>query len=250
MIIDAHAHMDECDVRGWYDYPERVLSFMDKAGIDMAVVSTYRNAPETDKSSMHYIIEGCAKYPDRLIPYLRLNPRAGKKAVEVLEEAVETYGVKGVKLHPASYNLPPFGGATVDIMKKAAYYDIPVLYHCSDELMCYPLQIEDAMNDSPDTKVILAHMGGFFHKKDAIEVLKRNPMAYMDTCEFPFSGGIEYAIEQLGPDRLFFGTDIPTDNPLFEIEKIKVLGLGKEIEDKIFYKNIAKLLNLSIGGEG
>lgn len=246
MIIDAHAHMDECPVRGWYDYPERVIGFMDRFGIDKAVVSTYRNAPETDNAALEYLVEGCAKYPDRLIPFLRLNPRAGNKAVELLEAAVENDGIKGVKLHPASYNLPPFGGITVEIMKTAAHYDIPVLFHCSDELMCYPLQIGDAMDESPETKVILAHMGGFFHKKDVIEIMKRSPNAYSDTCEFPFSAGIEAFIEQVGPDRLFFGTDIPTDNPAFEIEKIKMLKLGQEIEDKLFFKNIAQLLKIAV----
>ena len=246
MIIDAHAHMDECPVRGWYDHPNRVIGLMDRFGIDKAVVSTYRNAPETDNSAMEYIIEGCKKYPDRLIPFLRLNPRAGHKAVALLEIAVEEHDIKGVKLHPASYNLPPFGDITVEIMKKAAYYDIPVLFHCADELMCYPLQIEGAMNRSPDTKVILAHMGGFFHKSDVIAVMKRNPNAYADTCEFPFSQGILKLIEEVGPDRLFFGTDLPTDNPDFEIEKIRALQLGPEIEDKLFCKNIAKLLKIKV----
>lgn len=248
MIIDSHAHMDECDVRGWYDHPDRVISFMDQAGIDIAVVSTYRNTPETDLSALKYIAEGCWKYPDRLIPYLRLNPRAGKKAVETLELGIHEYGIKGVKLHPASYNLAPFVDATVDILKMASRYQMPVLFHCSDELMCYPLQIEAAMKKSPDSKVILAHMGGFFHKRDALEVCKRNPNAYMDTCEFPFSAGIEIAIKEIGAERLLFGTDLPTDNPVLEIEKIKKLKMGKEIEDKIFYKNIANLLRLELGG--
>lgn len=246
MIIDAHAHMDECDVRGWYDDPERVLKFMDMAGIDIAVVSTYRNTPETDLSALEYIAKGCQKYPDRLIPYLRLNPRAGKKALKALELGIHEYGIRGVKLHPASYNLAPFMDATVDILKMAARYQMPVLFHCSDELMCYPLQIEEAAKKSPDTTIILAHMGGFFHKRDALEVCKRNPQFYMDTCEFPFSKEIEKAVYEMGPERLLFGTDIPTDNPILEIEKIKMLKMGQEVEDLIFYKNIAKILNIDV----
>jgi predicted TIM-barrel fold metal-dependent hydrolase len=238
--------MDECEIRGWYDTPERVIGFMDRFGIDMAVVSTYRNAPETDNSAAEYIIEGCKKYPSRFIPFLRLNPRAGKKAIQLLEMAVEQQRIKGVKLHPASYNLPPFGGITVEIMKKAAHYDIPVLFHCSDELMTFPLQIGEAMRESPYTTVIMAHMGGFFHHKDLIELMKRRPLAYTDTSEFPFSTGIREFIEKLGPDRILFGTDLPTDNPALEIEKIRMLNLGQEIEDKLFYKNAAHLLKIFV----
>lgn len=246
VVIDAHAHMDVCDVRGWYDDPDRVIGFMDRAGIDMAVVSTYRNTPETDLSALEYIAEGCRQYPERLIPFLRLNPRAGTKALDALELGIHEYGIKGVKLHPASYNLAPFMKATTDILKMAARYEMPVLFHCSDELMCYPLQLEEAIRECPDTTVILAHMGGFFHKRDALEVCKRNPNVYMDTCEFTFSKEIEKAVREIGAERLLFGTDIPTDNPVFEIEKVKRLGLGQENEDFIFYKNIARILKMDL----
>lgn len=58
--------------------------------------------------------------------------------------------------------------------------------------------------------------------------------------------GNSKAVEELGPERVLFGTDMPTDNPLLEVEKIKHANLGKEAEDMIFYKNIARLLNLDV----
>jgi len=250
VIIDAHAHIDESKIRGWVDPAERVIKFMDMANIDIAVVSTYRNAPTPeDESPLEYLIQETNKFPDRLIPFVRLNPRYGEATMRTLVHAVENMGYKGVKLHPASYNLYPGGQATVDLFRKAAEYDIPVLVHCADEIMCLPLQFAETLEQSPDTKVILAHMGGFFHKEDAIKVCKRFPNIYMDTCEFPFVDGIKRAVEELGPERILFGTDNPIDNPLFEIEKIKEANLGREAEEKIFFKNAAKLLKLEVKGE-
>jgi predicted TIM-barrel fold metal-dependent hydrolase len=246
MIIDSHAHMDEVLSLGWFDPPERVIGFLDRAGIDMAVVSTYCNLPGINNDALEYVYEGVKKFPDRLIPYVRLDPWYGEKTLAIIDKAVKDYNFKGVKLHPVHYTLHPYGADTVNIMKRAAEYDIPVLFHSSDEAMCLPLQIAEGVRQSPETKVILAHMGGFYHVEDAIRVCKEFPNVYLDTCENPFPYQIRTAVEELGADRVLFGTDIPTDNPFFEIEKIKCLNLSKEEEDLIFYKNIARLLNLKI----
>jgi len=248
MLIDSHAHMDEIESLGWIDPPERVIKFMDMAGIDKAVVSTYCNTPGIKEDAIEYVAANVAKFP-RLIPYVRLDPWYGRRALDAMIKAVKTYNFKGVKFHPVHYSLHPFGDDTVNILKKAADYDIPVLFHCSDEAMCLPYQIEEACRQSPETKVILAHMGGFFHKTDALEVAYENENVYLDTCEFPYPEDIRTAVKKLGSGKLLFGTDIPTDNPLFEIEKIKCLGLPKEDEDNIFFKNIASILKLDVQGE-
>jgi predicted TIM-barrel fold metal-dependent hydrolase len=238
--------MDEVKSLGWIDPPERVIRFMDMVGIDKAVVSTYCNTPGIKDDALEYVAENVAKYPDRLIPYVRLDPWYGQRTLEVLTKAVEIYKFKGAKLHPVHYSLHPFGEDTVNIMKRAAHYVIPVLFHCSDEMMCLPYQIEEACRQSPDTKVILAHMGGFFHRADAIEVAYNNENVYLDTCEFPYPEGIREAARKLGSRKLLFGTDLPTDNPFFEIEKIKCIHLPKEDEDNIFFKNIASILKINL----
>ena len=43
--------------------------------------------------------------------------------------------------------------------------------------------------------MILAHMGGFFLTKDAINVCKQNRNIYLDTSEIPFVDAIREAAE-------------------------------------------------------
>lgn len=244
MIIDAHAHMDVFLARGWNDPPEKVIACMDRAGIDIAVVSTYVNYPGPKKEAMEELYRGCCSYPGRLIPFLRLNPRFTEETEAAIDLAVTKYGYRGIKLHPTSYSMHPFTEPTLKILRKAAQYDIPVLFHCSDENLTLPLQIGEAAEQCPQTKIILAHMGGFRHGADAIRVCKRYPNVFMDTCEFCFSAGIRHAVEELGPQRILFGTDLPTDNPLLEIRKVKDAQLGAEAEEMVFFKNAAGLLKL------
>ena len=246
MIIDAHAHSDEFYEAGWIDPPEKVLEYMEMAEIDMACISTYCNAPGFNPNAVKYIANACKKYPKQLIPYVRLDPNHGDKTIETLKESIEVYGFKGVKLHPVDYALPAFAPTVIKILKIAGEYGLPVLFHCSDELMCLPLEIEAGIEEAEDTIIVLGHMGGFYHQDDAIEIAKRHNNVYLETCEQPFTRGIYKAVCELGAERVLFGTDMPTDNPILEVEKIRCAGLGKEAEDKIFYKNIARLLKLDV----
>lgn len=243
-IIDAHAHMEVYSPLGIDDNPQKVLNYMDMAGIDRACISTYTNYPGMNPESIEYYEECRKKYMDRFIPYLRMDPGYGEKAVNALKLAVEKYNFKGVKLHPVDYSLAPFEETTIELLNMAAYYDIPVLYHCSDEMMCLPLEIEWAAEQCPKTKIVLGHMGGFFHQEDALNVAKRNENVFLETCEQPYSQSIKRAVKEIGSERILFGTDMPTDNPILEVKKIKLAGLKMQEEENIFYNNIAKILKL------
>ena len=246
MIIDAHAHSDFNEWLGFIDDPDRVVGIMDSAGIDKAVVSTYGDAPDLAGRLVDFIEEGARKHPDRLIPFVRINPGFGEKAQAVVRDAVENRGFRGIKLHPVGYSLSAFGEDTRKILRIAAHYDIPVLFHCSEDVKSAPWIIGFAAQQEPDTKIILGHMGGFFLRDDAIKVCLQNKNVYLETCETPFVDGIRHAVEALGPERILFGTDIPSDNPLVEIEKIRAAKLGAEAEEFIFWKNAARILNLKI----
>lgn len=246
MIIDAHAHMDVFLARGWNDPPEKVIKYLDMANIDMAVVSTYVNYPGPNMAAMEQLYNHCNQYPGRFIPFLRMNPRFVEQTEEAVDVAVKKYGFKGIKFHPTSYAMHPFTEPTLKILRKAVEYDIPVLFHCSDECLTLPLQIAEAAEACPDAKIILAHMGGFYHREDAINTARKYKNVYVDMCEMPFASSIKHAVEVIGSEKVLFGTDLPTDNPIFEIEKVKMAGLSKEDEENIFFRNAAKLLKIDL----
>lgn len=244
MIIDAHAHSDVVEALGWIDPPEKLIALLDKFDIDKAVVSTYANMPGINPRAIEYLAEADEKYPGRLLPFVRIDPWYGEKAVECVETAIEKYHFKGVKFHPVHYTLHPYGKETVDIIKKAADYDVPVIFHCSDEQMSLPLQIAFAAKQVPEAKIICAHMGGYFHNDDVINMLAEYPNIYADTCEFPYPAYIKKAIAAGGPEKVMFGSDFPTTNGFVEIQKIKLAGLTAEEEEMVFCGNIKRLLKL------
>jgi uncharacterized protein len=162
LIIDSHTHVDEAPTFGWYDPPETIIRLLDEAGIDQAVVMTYRDAPGPEEGVLEYIAEAVERYRGRLIGYARLNPRYGDEAVQLLDRAIKDYGFKGLKLHPVSYVMHPASEATLALIRHAASFKAPTLFHCGDEEFTMPLQIAEAAAAVPEATIILGHMGGVF----------------------------------------------------------------------------------------
>jgi len=51
------------------------------------------------------------------------------------------------------------------------------------------------------------------------------------------------AIEQIGIDKIIFGSDYPIMHPTMSIASVKALNLTKDEEDRVFYKNVLEVFN-------
>jgi predicted TIM-barrel fold metal-dependent hydrolase len=245
MIIDSHTHVDESPVLGWSDPPEVIVRLLDEAQISRAVIMTYRDAPGPEERVLEYVAEAVQKYPDRLIAYARMNPRFGDEAVELFDRAIRDYKMKGLKLHPVGYVMHPTSEQTLNLIRHAAELNVPTLFHCGDEEFTMPLQIAEAASMVPEAKIILGHMGGYFHVKDAIRVAKRHPNLILETSAMPYPKLIKEAVDALGAERILFASDGPGCDPSIEVEKVRRAGLTSEQEALIFSGNTERLLGFS-----
>lgn len=241
VIIDSHTHIDEAGF--WVDPPEAILRLMDEAGIDQAVVMTYRDAPLPGSADpLEYVADACQRYP-RLIGYARMNPHYGDQAVRELERGFRDLGMKGLKLHPVSYVMHPASEETLALIRTAAAWHAPTLFHCGDEEFTLPYQIAQAAAAVPDATIILGHMGGYFHVDDAIEAARLHPNLVLDTSAMPYPSLIRKAVEQIGPERVVFASDGPGCDPTLEVAKIRAAGLSTEEKALVFAGNIQRILD-------
>lgn len=246
MIIDSHTHVDRV---GWYDPPETIIGLMDEAGVDKSIIMTYRDAPDSE-GAIEYIAEAVQKYPDRLIGYARINPRRGEKAHRLFEKAINEYGFKGLKLHPVGNLCHPGRQETLDIIRLAARYRAPVLFHCGDEELTLPLQIAEAAEACPEATIILGHCGGYFHTKDALRVAERYANIVLETSAMPYPQVIKEAVDRVGASRVLYASDGPGCDPTIEVHKVKLAGLTAQEQEALFYTNIKQILdNVKTGGE-
>lgn len=241
MIIDSHCHIDIVPSLGWYDTADLLISRMDEAGIDRAVISGYLNAPGPDPDHLKTIAEAMAKYPGRFIGYARLDPWFADECIKELNHAYYDYGIRGVKLLPAHYTLYPYDSLTVDVVKRAGELKMPVLFHCGDEMMCLPYQIERLAKQCPQTVIIMAHLGGYFSGEAALRVCQRNSNVYLDTSEIPFPHMVKKAVKTVGARKVLYGSDAPCCDITLEIEKVRLAGLSQEEENFLYWKNISMI---------
>jgi uncharacterized protein len=240
-IIDSHTHVDEFEAFGWFDPPEAIVELMDEAGIEKAVVMTYADAPVLKPDALRYIRDACDKYPDRLIPYARINPHADNAAA-LLEEAIVDLKMKGLKIHQESVTAAAHHHSVIRLVKKAAEFDAPVLFHSGDEALSLPQQFTKLAEAVPEATVILAHMGGYHHTDDAIRLCEKYESLLVDTSACPYPDKIREAIERLGAHRVLFGSDGPGCNPKLELQKIRRIGLSEDEQRMVLHDNIASIL--------
>lgn len=245
MILDFHTHVDHAAVYGWFDPPEKLIPLLDAAGIAQAVVMTYLDHPVRDADPIGYVAASVARYPDRLIGFVRLNANYRDEARRALDHAVLELGFRGVKLHGTTSLAHPAGEATLALMERCATLGLPVLFHAGDDPYTTPQAIEAGAARVPDCAVLLGHMGGYFHVDDAIAAAVRTPNLYLETSAMPYPEKIAEAVRAVGAQRVIFGSDGPGCNPSLEVAKVRMAGLSAEDEALVLGGSGRRLLDVA-----
>jgi predicted TIM-barrel fold metal-dependent hydrolase len=224
------------------DPASALIELLDDAHIDRAIVMTYTELPAVNPNALEYLAEQIARYPDRLIGYVRVHPWY-PEVLDLIERAFGEFNMKGIKLHPVGNLAHPASDASLNVIRRAAAHHAPVLFHCGDEALTTPLQIALAAEAAPEASIILGHMGGYFHVDEAIEVAARLPNLYLETSAMPYPVQIRRAIDVLGPERVLFASDGPGCLPKLEVHKVQLAGLSSNDAERVFATNILELLD-------
>lgn len=104
--------------------------------------------------------------------------------------------------------------------------------------------LEPVIAAHPDMPFVAAHPGEREGVAMHIERMRKYDNVYLDlsgTGIFRF-GCIRYLVDQVGADRILFGTDYPICNPEMYVHAVLGEHLSETVTQKIFYDNAARLL--------
>ena len=136
MIIDIHSHCYKNPVPFVTPFcnPEELIAFYDKEGIDKAVLLPVVNAEIYFPQSNDEILEICAAYPDRFIPYCNIDPRAMTNAPNApLHRVLEYYKNKGCKgIGEVMPNMELMDPKVQNLFRAAEEVDLPIVFDGSD----------------------------------------------------------------------------------------------------------------------
>jgi uncharacterized protein len=188
-------------------------------------------------------------FPDYFTCFCFLNPTLGERAVaREVERCVTRHGFAGIKLEICNNAREEVHMRAV--MEAAARWRIPVLQHTWNmthirrrRLHSEPADTALLARRHPEVQVIMAHLTGC-ETRGVLEV-KRLPNVVLDTSGGPpVDGLLEYAVEQLGADRVLYGSDLPGRSPAVAIGRVLGSRLTAAEKRKVLHDNAARLLGL------
>ncbi|MGC8977580.1 MAG: amidohydrolase family protein [Candidatus Ratteibacteria bacterium] len=247
MIIDAHVHVGNFGKN--YPYVEsnldKIFQILKKEKIDYAIVSSGSALVSFDCSfGNQEALMACKKYKN-LFPLLVCNPRNLEETMNSLKN-IRKKGFVGVKLHPELHNYPLNSWISEPILKFCEEEKIPILTHSTGQSpLCGANAIKDVAEKFPNLKLIIGH-GGIFSDRDVAKVSKDYSNLYIEISVEYECKKLEETIEIVGFNKIIFGSDYPFHHPSVMLQRIKVIELPKEIEEKILWKNAKEVFSLKI----
>ena len=101
-MIDIHTHIGKIRYGESYLTAGKLVRWIDRKGIEKAVVLAIENPEELDYYVPSIcILKSCRRYPDRLIPFCNVDPRIGTSSPDTdFRSIIEGYVEQGARIRP------------------------------------------------------------------------------------------------------------------------------------------------------
>lgn len=269
MIIDFHAHIFPSKIaektiqalsnsasiephsNGALD---GLIDSMNQNGIDISI-----NLPVLTRSTQLDSVFAFARSLNeenatqgRVISFCGIHPDIDDYEKRLTE--IKASGFLGIKIHP-DYQGTFFDDIRyVRILEKAKELDLITVTHAGldgafvgEEIKCTPKRALNLLDKIGGyEKLVFAHLGGNELFDDVYRSLAGENVYFDTSYVLPFLKPKEFAkmVEKHGDGKILFATDSPWQNQGKMVNIIKSYNLGKATEDKIFFENAKKLLNI------
>lgn len=151
MLIDIHTHAAlyqtiPLQSGAFFVSPEEIVSMLDEHGIDMAIVLPLVSPSKRNiLIPTEQVLEICARYPDRLIPFCNLDPRQGGNSPDAdLLSYLEVYkGLRCVGVGEVTTNLPFDDPLVENLFRHCEAADLALTFHIAPQVGGYYGLVDD-----------------------------------------------------------------------------------------------------------
>ncbi len=219
MIIDAHSHM-KVPIETIGDSRKNIYGVENKSvdeyladyagnGVDACFVfgsDGFRNS-EIIMAETESLAKVCREHPDRLYPWATVNPMWPEKLLrERIRYVVEELGMRGLKFVPICQGVSLANPGFDIIAQEAIALNVPFTSHDGSPEYCSAIQVAYYARKWPGLRVVSAHGGLREFWPDLIDAAKELPNLYI-CLSGPTQLGIQTFYDELGPEKLMFGSD-------------------------------------------
>ena len=253
-IFDAHLHIpsDNGENFQWHlvtrNMPEFV-AYLEKCGVKRGVISSSwsnkAKAPDDYQNGNNEVAKYVEQYKGRFRGSCVITPHRIDEALREIERCNKQLGFVWLGeccnyMTGYKYETPEWA----QVMQLATELNMVIQIHTNTAEMRYLAE------NFPKTTIVFPHLGG--NPKDIAERI--DIVARHKNTHFELSGSghervgiIEKAVQQIGADRVLYGSDFTINEPSGVIMRVKNAFLTKEEREMILFRNIERLLAQAAG---
>lgn len=228
---------------------ESLVKELDEASIIKGVIPGRIRFGTTNEE----LFEMADLYPDKFIIYPFLDITNPEQALRDIDKYIINGKGKGASIEPyVDGNSCYIDESFFPVYEKLEKNNIPLMSTVSGWVGSYinntiPAQIDTILTEFPKLKFIAGHSGWPWFG-EMVALTFKHPNLYL-TADFEGTRGAGADILRQGAlymasEQIVFASSYPLGPVKQGIQSVKDWKLPKEVEEKIFYKNAAKLLNL------
>lgn len=258
-VIDAHLHYGADPAIAEqlimstlvYGDPDSLVKTLDKYNIQQCLLlppDRILNPPRDVeyKEANEAVARAVAKYPERVVGAMRLNPLFGEEFVwENIRYYSQEKGFRAIKmLARVDFYNPSSLKVMGPVFEAARKYNMTILFHSGHPSRDLPSLQSYGAKHYPDVKLVIAHMGLHDFLQETIIACKEIPNVYADMSQaWPYD--VKTFVRAVGADRLMYGSDGPFQSPWVERLKVEECDLTDDELEMIFHKNAERIYGFS-----
>jgi predicted TIM-barrel fold metal-dependent hydrolase len=254
ILLDAHCHILHEGAQGaggvvmYQGDADGLVEIKDVMGVQKTAIMSWTGPAASDSiPSNDVVARAVQKYPERFLGVVYIDP-SHLNTEDLMNEVrfrVEEQGFVALKPYLRTgikYNDPLYSPCWEYADERGLY----ALLHTEGRAGSVEEVVSDLAETYPDVQWIVAHTGGSFEfARRVVEVMKKHQNVWAElTLTAVTNGVIEWMVEQIGDDRILFGTDAPMRDPRPQLGWVVWADLPLQSRRKIMGENFEHLLNM------
>lgn len=248
-VIDSHTHMvpeedktvNNCIML--YSDCDSIAKKMDKLGIDSIITAPWSGISFDGIKGNEESLYAAKKHPGKFFGYSTCNVHY-EEDLKAWKEYHEKYPdvFVGIKPYPPYQKFDYSDEVCQEWLSYANEHHLPVLVH--SEAPSFLDSALPAIEKYPNATFIVAHTGSSYENaRYCIEAAKKYPNVMLEiTYTSTARGMIEFLVDQVGADRVLYGSDLPMRDPSPQLAWVCYAKISVEDKKKILADNIKNIM--------
>lgn len=252
MIIDAHTHLGSDiyagEKTGKSDLmaAQRYVQILASVGVDKGFAFTLAGLFTDPQAGNDDLARARAAFPETIIPWGTVDPYWEEDKLRTeMRRCIHELGFAGFKFHPWIQGFSLTDSGMEIVAEESINMNVPVTFHDGTPVNCTALQVIYYARAHPRLQVLSAHAGLREGWRDVIAPAKELENYWLCLCG-PTQQGIQALYDNLGAERLLFGSDGGAFHPATTadyLRRIRALKAPPEDIEKMLGLNAMRLIN-------